>query len=44
MRVDIEFNSAGHVPSPGILEAAPIAEEKGFGCIWKGNPTAATPW
>ncbi len=43
MRVDIEFNSAGHVPSPGILEAAPIAEAKGFGAIWKGESNSRDP-
>lgn len=43
MRIDIEFNSAGHVPSPGILEAAPIAEEKGFGAIWKGESNTREP-
>ena len=43
MKVDIEFNSAGHVPSPGILEAAQIAEEKGFGAIWKGESNSRDP-
>ncbi len=43
MKVDIEFNSAGHVPSPGILEAAQIAEEKGFGAVWKGESNSRDP-
>lgn len=43
MKVDIEFNSAGHVPSPGILEAAQLAEEKGFGAIWKGESNSRDP-
>lgn len=43
MKVDIEFNSAGHVPSPGILEAAQIAEDKGFGAIWKGESNSRDP-
>jgi len=43
MKVDIEFNSAGHVPSPGILEAASVAEEKGFGGVWKGESNSRDP-
>ncbi len=43
MKIDIEFNSAGHVPSPGILEAAQLAEEKGFGAVWKGESNARDP-
>jgi alkanesulfonate monooxygenase SsuD/methylene tetrahydromethanopterin reductase-like flavin-dependent oxidoreductase (luciferase family) len=45
---DVEFNSAGQVPSAGILEAAKVADEKGFGTVWKGesnsrDPTAILP-
>ena len=43
MRIDIEFNSAGHVPSPGILEAAEVAEAKGFGAVWKGESNSRDP-
>jgi alkanesulfonate monooxygenase SsuD/methylene tetrahydromethanopterin reductase-like flavin-dependent oxidoreductase (luciferase family) len=43
MHIDIEFNSAGHVPSPGILQAAVLAEEKGFGAIWKGESNSRDP-
>lgn len=43
MKIDIEFNSAGHVPSPGILEAAEVAEAKGFGAIWKGESNSRDP-
>jgi len=41
MQLDIEFNSAGHVPSPGILEAAQLAEAQGFGTVWKARSGAA---
>jgi 5,10-methylenetetrahydromethanopterin reductase len=45
---DVEFNSAGQVPSAGILQAAKVADEKGFGTVWKGesnsrDPTAILP-
>lgn len=43
MHIDIEFNSAGQVPSPGILQAAVLAEEKGFGAIWKGESNSRDP-
>ncbi len=43
MKVDIEFNSAGHVPAPGILEAAQLAEAKGFGAVWKGESNSRDP-
>jgi len=40
---DIEFNSAGQVPTSGILEAAKIADKKGFGTIWKGESNSRDP-
>ncbi|MDG6901473.1 MAG: LLM class flavin-dependent oxidoreductase [Nitrososphaerota archaeon] len=48
MIYDVEFNSAGQVPSAGILEAAKVADAKGFGTVWKGesnsrDPTAILP-
>jgi 5,10-methylenetetrahydromethanopterin reductase len=48
MIYDVEFNSAGQVPSAGILQAAKVADEKGFGTVWKGesnsrDPTAILP-
>ncbi|MGI0079990.1 MAG: LLM class flavin-dependent oxidoreductase [Nitrososphaerales archaeon] len=43
MIYDVEFNSAGQVPSSGILEGARIAEEKGFGTIWKGESNSRDP-
>ena len=48
MIYDVEFNSAVQVPSAGILEAAKVADAKGFGTVWKGesnsrDPTAILP-
>jgi 5,10-methylenetetrahydromethanopterin reductase len=48
MIYDIEFNSAGQVPTSGILAAAKLAEQNGFGRVWKGesnsrDPTAILP-
>ncbi len=43
MKLDIEFNSAGQVPSSGILQAAVLAEEKGFGAVWKGESNSRDP-
>jgi alkanesulfonate monooxygenase SsuD/methylene tetrahydromethanopterin reductase-like flavin-dependent oxidoreductase (luciferase family) len=43
MIYDVEFNSAGQVPSEGILEAARIADETEFGTIWKGESNSRDP-
>lgn len=43
MIYDIEFNSAGQVASSAILEAARIAEQKGFGRVWKGESNGRDP-
>lgn len=43
MHIDIEFNSAAQIPSPGILRAAVLAEEKGFGAVWKGESNSRDP-
>ena len=43
MIYDVEFNSAGQVPSAGILEAAKVADEKGFGTVWKGEANSRDP-
>ena len=43
MIYDVEFNSAGQVPSAGILEAAKVADEKGFGTVWKGESNSRDP-
>lgn len=43
MQIDIEFNSAAQIPAPGILRAAVLAEEKGFGAVWKGESNSRDP-
>lgn len=43
MIYDVEFNSAGQVPSAGILEAAKVADAKGFGTVWKGESNSRDP-
>ena len=43
MIYDVEFNSAGQVPSAGILQAAKVAVEKGFGTVWKGESNSRDP-
>ena len=43
MIYDVEFNSAGQVPSAGILQAAKVADEKGFGTVWKGESNSRDP-
>lgn len=43
MIYDVEFNSAGQVPSSGIIAGAKIAEEKGFGTVWKGESNSRDP-
>jgi alkanesulfonate monooxygenase SsuD/methylene tetrahydromethanopterin reductase-like flavin-dependent oxidoreductase (luciferase family) len=43
MIYDVEFNSAGQVPSSGILAAGKIADERGFGTLWKGESNSRDP-
>jgi alkanesulfonate monooxygenase SsuD/methylene tetrahydromethanopterin reductase-like flavin-dependent oxidoreductase (luciferase family) len=43
MIYDVEFNSAGQVPSSGIVAAAKLADEKGFGTLWKGESNSRDP-
>jgi 5,10-methylenetetrahydromethanopterin reductase len=40
---DVEFNSAGQVPTSGILAGAKISEQKGFGTVWKGESNSRDP-
>lgn len=40
---DVEFNSAGQVPSEGILRAAKMADDTDFGTIWKGESNSRDP-
>lgn len=43
MRIDTEFNSAAQVPSKLCVDAAVLAEEQGFGCVWKGESNSRDP-
>ncbi len=43
MIYDVEFNSAGQVPSEGILKAAKLADETEFDTIWKGESNSRDP-
>jgi alkanesulfonate monooxygenase SsuD/methylene tetrahydromethanopterin reductase-like flavin-dependent oxidoreductase (luciferase family) len=43
LNFDVEFNSAGQVPSRGILEAAKLADKTNFGTIWKGESNSRDP-
>jgi alkanesulfonate monooxygenase SsuD/methylene tetrahydromethanopterin reductase-like flavin-dependent oxidoreductase (luciferase family) len=41
--IDTEFNSAAQIPSGICLDAAVLAEEQGFGCVWKGESNSRDP-
>jgi alkanesulfonate monooxygenase SsuD/methylene tetrahydromethanopterin reductase-like flavin-dependent oxidoreductase (luciferase family) len=41
--IDTEFNSAAQIPSNICLDAAVLAEECGFGCVWKGESNSRDP-
>ena len=43
MIIDTEFNSAAQIPSKICLDAAVLAEERGFGCVWKGESNSRDP-
>lgn len=43
MIIDTEFNSAAHVPARIAVEAAVLAEQRGFGCVWKGESNSRDP-
>lgn len=43
MIFDTEFNSAAQVPARIAVEAAVLAEERGFGCVWKGESNSRDP-
>jgi alkanesulfonate monooxygenase SsuD/methylene tetrahydromethanopterin reductase-like flavin-dependent oxidoreductase (luciferase family) len=40
---DTEFNSAAQVPAKICVDAAVLAEERGFGCVWKGESNSRDP-
>jgi probable F420-dependent oxidoreductase len=41
--IDTEFNSAAQVPARIAVEAAVLAEQRGFGCVWKGESNSRDP-
>jgi Coenzyme F420-dependent N5,N10-methylene tetrahydromethanopterin reductase and related flavin-dependent oxidoreductases len=41
--IDTEFNSAAQVPTRICVDAAQLAEERGFGCVWKGESNSRDP-
>ena len=43
MIVDTEFNSAAQVPAKICVDAAALAEERGFGAVWKGESNSRDP-
>lgn len=43
MIIDTEFNSAAQIPSEVCLRAAVEAEQRGFGCVWKGESNSRDP-
>jgi probable F420-dependent oxidoreductase len=40
---DTEFNSAAQVPMKICVRGAELAEERGFGCVWKGESNSRDP-
>jgi alkanesulfonate monooxygenase SsuD/methylene tetrahydromethanopterin reductase-like flavin-dependent oxidoreductase (luciferase family) len=44
MIIDTEFNSAAQIPSDICLRAAVEAEQRGFGCVWKGAANNRDPF
>lgn len=43
MIIDTEFNSAAQIPAKICVDAAVLAEERGFGCVWKGESNSRDP-
>ncbi len=43
MIIDTEFNSAAQVPAKICADAAALAEERGFGGVWKGESNSRDP-
>jgi alkanesulfonate monooxygenase SsuD/methylene tetrahydromethanopterin reductase-like flavin-dependent oxidoreductase (luciferase family) len=43
MIFDTEFNSAAQVSTQICVRAAELAEERGFGCVWKGESNSRDP-
>lgn len=43
MIIDTEFNSAAQIPARICLDGAVLAEQQGFGCVWKGESNSRDP-
>src|SRR5579872_178863 len=43
MQFDVEFDSGAFYPAAGALELAEIAEDRGFGAVWKGESNSTDP-
>ncbi|MDR7416950.1 MAG: LLM class flavin-dependent oxidoreductase [Armatimonadota bacterium] len=43
MKYDIELNSAAHYPADQVVGLAVLAEEAGFGALWKGESNSTDP-
>ncbi len=43
MFIDYEFNTMGQLPAAGVIEAALIAEQKGFDAAWAGDSNVRDP-
>lgn len=43
MLIDTEFNSAAQIPSKICVDAAELAEQRGFRCVWKGESNSRDP-
>ena len=43
MIYDTELNSAAQVTAKICVDAAVLAEERGFGCVWKGESNSRDP-
>src|SRR5713226_8712381 len=43
MQFDVEFDSGAFYPAAGAIELAEIAEDRGFGAVWKGESNSTDP-
>jgi alkanesulfonate monooxygenase SsuD/methylene tetrahydromethanopterin reductase-like flavin-dependent oxidoreductase (luciferase family) len=43
VQYDVEFNSGAFYPAAGTVELAEVAEERGFGAVWKGESNSTDP-
>src|ERR1051325_6045496 len=43
MIYDVEINSAAHYPAAGVIGLIELAEQVGFGAVWKGESNSTDP-